>query len=203
MAFWLGCDGISTIVGSGVSWALGHTNNATLHPWQLVFVVGLFSSEANSKIILIACSGDRGSNILFRYSLGIHSPLDISRLHFLLSIRSARLSLASLPQPHRSQTRQDPWYQVREAFTDLKIYFIFASALCLGIINGATANFWTTIQKSFGFGPLKSVLYQMPSGAFQFTGTIIAGLSRVRFRTLWSLLSSMGMFPVWRVSLVS
>ena len=60
------------------------------------------------QMMLITCSGDRGGNILFRHCLSVHSPFGPSRLHILLPLRSTRLSLASLPQPHRSQTRQDP-----------------------------------------------------------------------------------------------
>jgi hypothetical protein len=36
--------------------------------------------------------------------------------------------------------------------------------MCLGITNGATANIWTTLLKSFGFSTLKSPLYHMPCG---------------------------------------
>jgi hypothetical protein len=108
MAFWLGCNGISTIVGSGVSWGLGHTNNATLHPWQLVFVVSPVCSEEKVKIVLTTLPGDWSSNILFRYSFGVHSCVSPGRLHILLPPRSTCICLASLSQPHRSQTREDP-----------------------------------------------------------------------------------------------
>jgi hypothetical protein len=64
--------------------------------------------QVELQMMLMTRSGDRGGNILFRHYLSVHSPSDPSRLHILLPLRSTRLSLASLPQSHRSQTRQDP-----------------------------------------------------------------------------------------------
>lgn len=39
MCFWLGCNGIASILGAGISWGLGHTHNTALASWQLVFLV--------------------------------------------------------------------------------------------------------------------------------------------------------------------
>lgn len=39
MCIWLGCNGISLMLGSGISWGLGHTHNASLEPFQLIFLV--------------------------------------------------------------------------------------------------------------------------------------------------------------------
>lgn len=41
MCIWLGCNGISLMLGAGISWGLGHTENPHLQPWQLVFLVSL------------------------------------------------------------------------------------------------------------------------------------------------------------------
>lgn len=41
MCIWLGANGISQMLGSGISWGLGHTNNPHLTPWQLIFLVSL------------------------------------------------------------------------------------------------------------------------------------------------------------------
>ncbi|KAJ3940519.1 uncharacterized protein N0V96_009523 [Colletotrichum fioriniae] len=42
-------------------------------------------------------------------------------------------------------------YQVREAFTDYKLYFFFMIALLQAIVNGGTSNFGTLIIKGFKF----------------------------------------------------
>ncbi|KAH9232477.1 hypothetical protein K456DRAFT_1750859 [Colletotrichum gloeosporioides 23] len=45
-------------------------------------------------------------------------------------------------------------YQVREAFTDFKLYFFFMIALLQAIVNGGTSNFGTLIIKGFNFSAL-------------------------------------------------
>lgn len=47
-------------------------------------------------------------------------------------------------------------YQVREAFTDYKLYFFFMIALLQAIVNGGTSNFGTLIIKGFKFSTCKS-----------------------------------------------
>lgn len=39
MCIWLGTNGISLMLGAGISWALGHTDNPHLSSWQLIFLV--------------------------------------------------------------------------------------------------------------------------------------------------------------------
>ncbi|KAI8229273.1 putative transporter [Colletotrichum sp. SAR 10_86] len=38
MCIWLGCNGISLMLGSGISWGLGTTTHTALAPWQLIFL---------------------------------------------------------------------------------------------------------------------------------------------------------------------
>lgn len=66
------------------------------------------------------------------------------------------------------------WYQAKEASLDIKVYFIALLALGIGILNGSVTNFMSALLKGFGFSSEKTLLYQLPSGAFQFiiTGQI-------------------------------
>lgn len=41
MCIWLGCNGVALMLGSGISWGLGHTHDTALESWQLVFLVSL------------------------------------------------------------------------------------------------------------------------------------------------------------------
>ncbi|KAL2882797.1 hypothetical protein SGCOL_002009 [Colletotrichum sp. CLE4] len=59
-------------------------------------------------------------------------------------------------------------YQVREAFTDYKLYFFFTIALLQAIVNGGTSNFGTLIIKGFKFSTLITAVLQIPYGAIIF-----------------------------------
>ncbi|KAJ0279585.1 hypothetical protein CBS470a_009197 [Colletotrichum nupharicola] len=51
MCIWLGCNGISLMLGSGISWGLGTTTHTALAPWQLIFLVWTLSSfTSTSKV---------------------------------------------------------------------------------------------------------------------------------------------------------
>ncbi|KAF4781057.1 MFS allantoate transporter [Colletotrichum scovillei] len=60
------------------------------------------------------------------------------------------------------------FYQVREAFTDYKLYFFFMIALLQAIVNGGTSNFGTLIIKGFKFSTLVTAVLQIPYGAIIF-----------------------------------
>ncbi|ERS99605.1 Major Facilitator Superfamily protein [Sporothrix schenckii 1099-18] len=156
MSFWLGCNGLSQLIGAGISWGLGHTHNPHITPWQLIFmVVGLGSFVAGIVCFVFMPSSPKQA-LFFSHEEAIVA---------VWRVRSNRTGIK-----HHTIL----WYQVREAVCDPKIYLSVVCGLSLGLINGAVSNFLTTLLKSFGYGALKSVLYQMPGGAFQFI-TIISG----------------------------
>ncbi|EPQ31742.1 uncharacterized protein PFL1_01074 [Pseudozyma flocculosa PF-1] len=62
-------------------------------------------------------------------------------------------------------TQKWKWDQVRDAFTDPTTYFIFFISVVSCIPNGGITTFQTIVYKSFGFTPLESILYQLPSYA--------------------------------------
>ncbi|KAF4820696.1 putative transporter [Colletotrichum siamense] len=64
-------------------------------------------------------------------------------------------------------------YQVREAFTDFKLYFFFMIALLQAIVNGGTSNFGTLIIKGFSFSTLITAVLQIPYGVLIFIAILV------------------------------
>ena len=54
------------------------------------------------------------------------------------------------------------WYQVREAFSDVKLYLLFFLGIVCNVPNGGISNFGTLIIKGFGFSTLVTTLMQIP-----------------------------------------
>lgn len=156
MSFWLGCNGLSQLIGAGMSWGLGHTNNPKIAPWQLIFLVTGLGSFVAGIVCFFCMPSSPQQSIFFSYE---------ESLVAVWRVRGNRTGIK-----HNTIL----WYQVREALLDPKIYLSIVCGLSLGLINGAVSNFLTTLLKSFGYDDLKSVLYQMPGGAFQFV-TIVGG----------------------------
>ena len=56
------------------------------------------------------------------------------------------------------------WYQVKEAFLDIKLYLFFVLGMVCNVPNGGISNFGTLIIKGFGFSQLGTTLLQIPYG---------------------------------------
>jgi hypothetical protein len=64
------------------------------------------------------------------------------------------------------ENKQFKWYQVKEAFMDIKLYLFFLLGVVGNIPNGGISNFGTIIIKGFGFSTLVTTVLQVPYGIF-------------------------------------
>ncbi|WVQ82812.1 hypothetical protein IAT38_004944 [Cryptococcus sp. DSM 104549] len=68
------------------------------------------------------------------------------------------------------------WAQVRECFRDPQYYFTILFNLSATIPNGVLTTFTALVYTGFGFTPLESILYQLPSNAIGFSMLIVSSL---------------------------
>ncbi|KAH7035836.1 MFS transporter [Microdochium trichocladiopsis] len=166
MCIWLGSNGISQMLGSGISWGLGHTNNQHLTPWQLVFlVIG----------VITICAGV----VAFIYFPS--SPVDCR-------LCDEEERVVSIWRVADNQTGIKHGkilsYQIREALLEPRVWFIAGQQLSIGIINSSVANFMSALLSGFCYSPVEVVLWQLPNGAFQLVCTVAAGLVASRFKNM-------------------
>ncbi|KAH8690701.1 major facilitator superfamily domain-containing protein [Talaromyces proteolyticus] len=157
MAWWLGCNGLAQLAGAGIAWGLGHSTGP-VESWKLIFVtIGAIS---------------------FGYGLICLALLPSTPIDFYFFNHQETVVAIWRIADNQTGVKHGKilWYQIKEALRDPKVLCIAGAALCLGIVNGAIQNFMTTLLKSFGYDDVKSVEYQMPSGAFQFIPTVAFGL---------------------------
>lgn len=67
-------------------------------------------------------------------------------------------------------------YQVVDALTDPKTYFLLFMTFCIHMVNGAVSGFGSIIVSAFGFNGLHAVLLLGVVGAIVFTTLIISGI---------------------------
>ncbi|GAM41564.1 hypothetical protein TCE0_042f14773 [Talaromyces pinophilus] len=157
MAWWLGCNGIAQIAGAGIAWGLGN-KSGPVASWKLIFVTIGAMSFGYGLICLFILPSTPSDFYFFNHQETV--------------VAVWRIADNQTGVKHGKILR----YQIKEALTDPKVFFIAGAALSLGIVNGAVQNFMTTLLKSFGYSNVKSVEYQMPAGAFQLIPTIGFGL---------------------------
>lgn len=84
-----------------------------------------------------------------------------------LSIDQRRLAVRRLRGNQTGvENKHFKWYQVREAFLDVKLPLFFLLGTVGNIPNGGISNFGTIIIKGFGFSTLVTTLMQIPYGVF-------------------------------------
>lgn len=66
-------------------------------------------------------------------------------------------------------------YQAKEALLEPRVWFLAIQQLSIGIINGSITNFQSALLKGFGFSSSRTILYQLPNGAFQIICTVACG----------------------------
>jgi len=177
MSFWLGCNGLSSLVGAGISYGLGHASTSTLAPWQLIFLVVGILSFLSGILCFFLLPSDPNSCLFF-------SPDEK-----IVAVWRVSANRTGVKHP------KILWYQVREAFKDPKVYLIAFQALSLGILNGSVTNFASSLLKGFGFSSLKTTLYQMPSGALEFVCVVSGGFFASKVPNTLILTIILGLLP--------
>ncbi|KAK5124163.1 hypothetical protein LTR85_001866 [Meristemomyces frigidus] len=82
-----------------------------------------------------------------------------------LTQREKRIAVERLRENQTGvENKHFKWYQVREAFSDIKLYLFFFLGVVGNIPNGGISNFGTLIIKGFGFSTLVTTLMQIPYG---------------------------------------
>ncbi len=157
MSWWLGCNGLSSLAGAGIAYGLGHATHATLTPWQLIFLVVGILSFVSGIVAFILLPSDPNSCLFFTCEQKVVAVWRVSANR--TGVKHTKIL----------------WYQVREAAKDPKVSFIAFQALSLGILNGSVTNFASSLLKGFGFSSLKTTLYQMPAGGFEFVCVVGGG----------------------------
>lgn len=139
-----------------VSYGVGHTHTA-ISSWRLLFLVL------------------GGFTLLWGAFLWWGMPDNPVKAQFL-NDRTKYIAL------HRIKTNRTgvenktvKWYQVREAFTDLRTYTLISYSICTNFANGGLGVFAAQVVSSFGYSPLKTVLLGIPTGLFMtFTALCVA-----------------------------
>ncbi|KAK4550107.1 hypothetical protein LTR36_003074 [Oleoguttula mirabilis] len=82
-----------------------------------------------------------------------------------LSQREKRIAVERLRENQTGvENKHFKPYQVRDAFSDIKLYLFFFLGVVGNIPNGGISNFGTLIIKGFGFSTLVTTLMQIPYG---------------------------------------
>lgn len=174
--FWFGFNGVGTILGGAIGYGLLVNTGLPIAGWRLLFII-------LGVITIVA-----GVGFFF------HIPNNPSEAWFL---NDTERSLQVERIRNNKQGYGSPkikWYQVREAFIDLRTWIYFAFPVVNNVPNGGITNFQSLLLKQMGYDSKDALLLSMVSGAVEVVGCCATGVLAMyiwnRFRMGWALYGS-------------
>ncbi|KAI9734259.1 MAG: hypothetical protein M1834_002363 [Cirrosporium novae-zelandiae] len=154
--FWFSMNGLAQIIGGPVAYGIGLIHN-DVPSWKFPFII--FGA------ITVVWA------IVFLF----FAPPNPMKAKWL----SPQEKVIAVERVAQNETGVDnkkfKWYQVREAFTDMKVWVLVLFTIASNIPNGGLIAFGPLIINGFGFSKLGTTLLGMPMGAAQVIALWISG----------------------------
>lgn len=153
-AAWYSMLGIVNILGSLLSYGLGHIHSERLHSYQIIFLFcGLLSVLVSIPVYLFMPDSPMEAKFLN----------DNDKVIAVERLRVYQMGVAS---------KGWKWDHVLEAFMDIKTWLWFSMLTAVSIPSGGITTFGPLIVQSFGFTQFQTILFNMPFGAVQIVATL-------------------------------
>ena len=152
-AAWYAMLGVVNILGSLLTYGLGHIQSDRLHSYQIIF---LFCG-----LVTVVTS-------VFVYIFMPDSPMEAKFLNDhekLVAVERLRMNQMGVA------SRVWKWDHVMEAFLDPKTWFWFSMLTAVSIPSGGITTFGPLIIQGFGFSKFQTILFNMPFGLVQIIAT--------------------------------
>ncbi|KEF59415.1 uncharacterized protein A1O9_04259 [Exophiala aquamarina CBS 119918] len=145
IGLWYTANGLGIALGGLLGYGIGHIHGA-LASWRYEFII----------IGALCC--------VWGIVIAVFMPDSPVTAKFL-NDREKRITIQRLKTNQTGvENKHLKWYQVVEAFMDIKLYLFFLLGTVCNMPNGGISNFGTLIIKGFGFSTLVTTLMQIPYG---------------------------------------
>lgn len=177
-SFWsIAGNGVTFVVGSLLTYGLGHINSARLYSYQIIFMFCGLTTVAYSFVVLW---------------LMPDSPMEAK----FLAEREKVIATERLRSNGQGIiSRRWRWDHVRETATDPKTYAWFLITIAISMPTGGIGNFGSLIIKDFGFDKFTAVLFNIPYGSLQVISTIGAAAIATKWKHKGYVISVASLFP--------
>ncbi|KAJ7267607.1 MFS transporter [Mycena haematopus] len=174
---WYAMNGLTTVIGSILSFGLGHIHSH-LEPYQIIFLFTGLLTVAFSVVV---------------YFVLPDSPTTAR----FLTLEEKILVVERLRANNTgTETKTWKWAQVRECLFDPKTWFWFSMLFLISVPSGGISTFGPLIVQSFGFNQLNTILLQMPFGAIQIIATLTGGFVAMRLKLKFPVLIALTLPPI-------
>ncbi|KAK4187361.1 thiamine pathway transporter THI73 [Podospora australis] len=177
-SYWNAMNGITAIVGSLLTYGLGHIESDKMFKYQIVFLFCGLLTVVYAGVVLWLMPD---SPMEAKYLTEREKVVAVERL------RANQMGVAS------GEWR---WDHVRESLWDLKTWCWFVVIVAISIASGGIGTFGSLIVKSFGYTNFEAILFNIPFGAIQFFVIILSGWVATRWKNKGLTIAGVSVLPI-------
>ena len=169
---WACTQGLFSIVGSLLSYGLGHITNTAIKPWEYIFLVlGILSMLVGTAWLFLMPSTPNKAKFL---------------THEEQVIAVQRVAQNMMGIKNYQWKYYQMWHVVRDPKTWLILAFVFLTMLP----NGGLTNFGSLVIQGLGFDRFGTLLIGMPSSVVSSGSMIVWGLFSMKYGQLrtWGMI---------------
>jgi len=178
LASWYAMNGITNMLGSLMTYGLGHIHNPNLKSYQIIFMFFGIITVAYSSLVYLFMPD---SPITAKFLKGDDRLVAIERLR--------------ANQQGVEADRWD-WKQCKETMLDFKTWMWGFMLLSISIPSGGISTFGPLIIKSFGYNPFQTILFNIPFGAIQIVATLGGAYAATKLKLKSPVLMALGIPPI-------
>lgn len=177
LSMWMAMNGVTGMVGSLLSWGLGHIGGK-LQSYQVIFLfIGLLTVVCSPIVALVLPD----------------SPTKAKFLNYeekIVAIERLRANNQG------TESKQWKWDQVWEVMLDFKTYLWFALLFLCAVPSGGIGAFGPLIIQGFGFNAFNTILFNIPFATMQVIITVLAAYISTKIKLKWPVIFFLILPPI-------
>ncbi|KAJ5369024.1 Major facilitator superfamily domain general substrate transporter [Penicillium cataractarum] len=177
VSYWNAMNGITSIIGSLMTYGLGHIHSDKIYRYQTIFLFCGLTTVLFSVLV---------------FWLMPDSPVEakfLSEREKLIAVERLRANQMGI------STRQWRWDHVLETIVDLKTWCWFFAIIAISISSGGIGTFGSLIVKSFGFNSFQTILFNIPFGVIQVISILGAGWVATKTQRKGLVIAGLSVLP--------
>ncbi|KAJ8132424.1 hypothetical protein O1611_g1204 [Lasiodiplodia mahajangana] len=177
-SYWNAMNGVTQIVGSLVTYGLGHIMSDKIYRYQVIFIFCGILTTLYGIVFLIFMPD---SPMEAKYLSEREQLIAVERL------RANQMGVAS---------RKWRWDHAQETLLDLKTWLWFLIMTSISIASGGIGTFGNLIVKDFGYTNFNAILFNIPFGVIQVVITIGSAALATKLRRKGLVTALVSLLPI-------
>ncbi|RMZ84112.1 hypothetical protein DV738_g706, partial [Chaetothyriales sp. CBS 135597] len=179
LSAWYAMNGITNMVGSLLTYGLGHIDSPHLKPYQIIFLFFGVITVAYAGVVL-----------MFMPDSPLHTKIFKTEEDRLVAIERLRANQQGI--------KNDVWKwdHAKEAALDLKTWLWAFMMFSISVPSGGISTFGPLIIKDFGFDRFHTILLNIPFGAVQLVATLGGAWVATKLRMKSVVLVALSVPPI-------